>query len=113
MPTAQVLDEPVPSNHHARRSMGLQPAHRPEPCLQPAMVAFDSVVLVLAGDVQRRRNEVLDHVRQGRCTIGDDLGRFAVVGQGCAEELARSCDIPALGHVHVDNLPVLVHGRYT
>ena len=53
---AEVLDEGVPSDHHARRSIGLQPPHRSEPGLQPAVVAFDPVVLVLAGVVQRGRN---------------------------------------------------------
>ena len=46
---AEVLDEGVSADHHARRSMGLQPAHRPESCLEAAVVAFDPVVLVLAG----------------------------------------------------------------
>jgi hypothetical protein len=45
--TAQVLDEGVASDHDARRSLGLQSAHRPEPCLQAAVVALDPVVLVL------------------------------------------------------------------
>ena len=55
--TAQVLDEGVAPDHHARRSIGLQPAHRPEPGLESAVVAFDTVVLVLAGVVQRGRNQ--------------------------------------------------------
>jgi len=53
--TTQVLDEGVASDHHARGSMGLRSAHRPESGLQSAMVGFDTVVLVLAGVVQRSR----------------------------------------------------------
>jgi hypothetical protein len=64
MATAQVLNERVPSDHHARRSLGLQPAHRPEPGLQPAMVALDPVVLVLACVMPGGMNQVLDHLRQ-------------------------------------------------
>ena len=67
-------------------------------------------VLVLAGVVQCSRNQVLDHVRQSRRPVGDDLGRVAVDGQGSGEEHARRGDVSALRHVHVDHLPVLVHG---
>ena len=52
--TTQVLDEGVALDHYARRSLSPQPPHRPEPGLQAAVVAFDSVVLVLAGVMQRR-----------------------------------------------------------
>jgi hypothetical protein len=90
--TAQVLDEGVSSDHHARRPMGLQPPHRPEPCLQAAVVAFDTVVLVLAGVMPRGRNQVLDHVRQSRCPVGDHLGRVAVNSQGGGEERTRGGD---------------------
>src|SRR3954463_9952936 len=40
---AEVLDEGVPSDHHARRPVGLESAHGPESGLQPAMVALDAV----------------------------------------------------------------------
>src|SRR4051794_28685910 len=39
---AEVLNERVASDHHARSLVGLESAHGPEPCLQPAMVAFDA-----------------------------------------------------------------------
>ncbi len=48
MATAKVLDERVASDHDTRRSMGLQSTHWSEPGLEPAVVAFDPVVLVLA-----------------------------------------------------------------
>ena len=87
---------------------GLHPAHRPEPGLEPAVVAFDPVVLVLAGVVQRGRKQLLDHVRQSRRPVGDDLGRVTVDGQRSGEEPPRGGDVPTLRHIHVDDLAVLV-----
>ena len=46
MAAAEVLNEGVPPDHYARRAIRLQPAHRSEPCLEPAVVASDAVVLV-------------------------------------------------------------------
>ena len=73
------------------------------------MVTFDPVVLVLAGVVHGGGDQVLDHVRQRRSPIGDDLRRFTVRSQGRGEEPARGADIASPGHEHVDDLPVLVH----
>jgi len=53
-----------------------------EPGLEPAVVGFDPVVFVLAGVVKRGRNQLLDHVGQRRCPVGDDLARVAVDSQG-------------------------------
>jgi len=44
----QVPDERRPSDHDARRTVGLQPSHRPRPGLQPAVIALAPIVLVLA-----------------------------------------------------------------
>ena len=44
--TAEVLDERVAPDHHARRSIRLHPAQRPESGLEPAVVAFDTVVRI-------------------------------------------------------------------
>ena len=76
--------------------------------LEPAVVAFDPVVLVLAGVVQRGRNQVLDHVRQRRRPVGDDLTRVTVDSQGSGEERPRGGDVATLRDVHVDHLAVLV-----
>jgi len=46
--TRQVLGDGVTSDRHARGSMVLRPAHRREPCLEVAVVAFTAVVLELA-----------------------------------------------------------------
>ena len=75
---AKVLDESVTCDDHGRGAVGLQAAHWPQPCFQSAVIALDSVVRVLHGGVQRLRHELVDHVRQRRRSVGDDLFRFAV-----------------------------------
>ena len=84
MATTEVLDEGMPSDHHTRCAIRLQPAHTSEPGLEPAMVAFDPVVLVLAGVVPRARKQLVTHVCQRRCPVGD-LGRVTLNGQGAGE----------------------------
>jgi len=72
------------------------------------MLAFDPVVLVLAGVMQSSRKQLLDHVRQRRCSVGDDLARVTVDSQGSREEPARGGDVTTPGHIHVDDLTMLV-----
>ncbi len=63
MASPEVLDERVPADHDARGPVGLQSAHRPQSGLQSTVVAFTSVVLVLSGVVEGRRDQLVDHVR--------------------------------------------------
>jgi hypothetical protein len=72
------------------------------------VIALAPVVLVLAGVVERQRDQLLDQVRQGRRTVGDDLDRLTVRCQGCREEPAGRGDIPMAGDEDVDDLAVLV-----
>jgi DNA-binding transcriptional ArsR family regulator len=44
---AHVLDECVTSDDHCRGAVGLQSAHRPQPCFQPFVVALDTVFAYL------------------------------------------------------------------
>jgi hypothetical protein len=53
------------------------------------VVALDPVVRVLERVVQRVWQQVLDHVRQRRGSVGDNLFWFTVTGDRSAEELAR------------------------
>ena len=46
-----------------------------------------------AGVMPRARNQLLDHVRQGRRPVGDDLARVAVKSQGGGEERTRGGDV--------------------
>ena len=61
------------------------------------MVALDPVVLVIAGDVQRGRNQLLAHLRQSRRPVGDNLSRDIVdrqrsVKNVLAEAMSRRRD---------------------
>ena len=91
--TTEVLNGGVASDQHARRSIRLHPAHGPEPGLEPAVVAFDAVVLILAGVMPCGRKEILDHVCQSQCPVGDDLARVAVKSQGGGKERTRGGDV--------------------
>src|SRR3954468_4132133 len=97
-----------PPDHHARRPMGLKPAHRPKPRFEPTVGALDTVVLVLAGVVQRGRDQLLDHIRQRRRPVGGYLARNILNSQGGLEERPRRSDVATLRYVHVDDLAVLV-----
>ena len=107
---AEVLDERMSSDHDARRSVGLQSTHRPQPGLQSAVVAFTSIVLVLPSVVERRRDQLVDHARKGRSTIGDDLRGGAMRPKRGGEEPPCGGDISVLGDEHVNDLAVLVDG---
>ena len=68
--------------------VAFEPAHRCEPCFEPAMVGFDPIVRILLGVVERVRHELLDHRAQRRCPVGHDLDRFAVSTERDLEEPA-------------------------
>ena len=88
---AQVLDQGVATDDHARRSMHLEP--RPEPCLQATVVALEPV-LVPGGAMQRGRNQFLDHVGQRRSPVGDHLDRVAVNSQAAVKNLRAEAMSP-------------------
>jgi hypothetical protein len=50
---AEILDEGVPGGHDPRGPVALQPAHRPQPRFQPAVIGLDRVVRVPLDGVQR------------------------------------------------------------
>ncbi len=91
-----------------RRAVRLESADGAEPGFKTPVIAFDAVVLLLPGVMQRGRYQFLDHVREGRCPVGDDLARVAVKTQGNREEPARTGDVATRGHVQVNHLCVLV-----
>jgi hypothetical protein len=57
---ADVLNERVTGDHPTCCPIGLQLAHRSQPCLQPAVVALDPIVPVPLGVVLGVRDQVLD-----------------------------------------------------
>ena len=60
----KVLDEGVTCDDHRRAVVGLQPAHRPQPCFQPAVIALHPVVRILDRIVQRLRQQLLYRLGQ-------------------------------------------------
>ena len=52
-PAAKVLYESMTTDDYTRRSISLQPPHRPQPCFEPTVVALDPVVRVLISVVER------------------------------------------------------------
>jgi hypothetical protein len=105
---AKVLDERVTLNDHRLGAVRLQAAHRPQPCFQPAVITLNPVVRILDRVVQRPRQQLLDHVRQRRGPVGDDLFRFAMHGDRDHGERARRGDITPGRDEHVDDLAVSV-----
>ncbi len=108
--TPQILHECVTADHHRRASIGLETAHRSESRFEPAMIALDAVVGVLVSVMERTRDQILDHRLQRLGQVGNHLVGFAVGGQRGAEESAGRANVTASGHVHVDDLAVLVYG---
>jgi hypothetical protein len=53
MPSAEVLDERVSGHNHPGATVLLEPTHRSQSCLQPAVIALDPVVGVPVGAVPR------------------------------------------------------------
>ena len=94
----KVLDEGVPGDDHPGAVVLLEPTHRPQPRLQPAVVALDAVVGVLLGSMPRRREEFLQHGRVHRRLIGDNLDRRDLGrADGLLQEPTGSLGVPAGG----------------
>ena len=62
----KVLHQGMPRQHDRGTAVLFEPAHRPEPRLQPPVVAFDAVVGVLVGPMPRRRQQVIEPRRSRR-----------------------------------------------
>ena len=77
---------------------GLQPAHRPEPCLQPAIVGLDPVVLVLAGLMCNAAGtgSLITFAKAGARSVTTSAGTSwtdnAAVKNVLAEAMSRRCD---------------------
>jgi hypothetical protein len=112
MAAADVLDERVPGGDYLYAAELFEPAHRPQSGFQPSVIGFDRVVSVLLGDMTGGRHQLIEHPRVGGRAISGDLDRGRPVIKGTGEESASGGQIPLLGDHHVDDLPVLVDGRY-
>src|SRR4051812_9080298 len=56
---AQVLHECVPGRDGACGGQSFESAHRPQPRLEPAMIGFHPIVLVLLGHMASGRDELV------------------------------------------------------
>lgn len=97
------------SDQDAGRGVGRQHARRLEAGFETGVIALDPVVDALGRGVHHLGDQSLDHACPGRRPDGDHLGRCAVGGKDGGERPAGRSDIPSPGHVHVDDLPLLVH----
>ena len=75
MSASWVLDEGMPGDHDAGAAFLFEPSHRPEPCLQAAVIGLNSVVGVPLGAVPGRLEQVVQHRPVGQGAVGDDLDR--------------------------------------
>lgn len=56
----EVLDEGMPAEDNARGPVRLQPAHRPQPGFQLAVIGLEAAVLILHGVVEPRGDGIVD-----------------------------------------------------
>jgi hypothetical protein len=67
VPALQVLYEAMPGDHDPGAAILLEAPHRTKPCLQPTMIAFDSVIGVAVGAMPGRGQQLLQHDWVGGC----------------------------------------------
>jgi hypothetical protein len=70
VPASNVLDQRMPHKNHPGAAVLLEPSHRPQPCLQPAVITLDAVVGIPVGAMPRRWQQLLQHARVDRRLIG-------------------------------------------
>jgi hypothetical protein len=105
----EVLDEGMPGDDHPGAVVLFEPAHRPQPRLQPAVICFDVVVAIPVSAMLSRWQQRAQHGRVHRRGVGDDLHRRRLRGaDGVLEEPAGRRGIPSHGDEDVDDLPELV-----
>ena len=74
------------SDHHRSCPIGLQTSHWFEPRLQSTVITLDAIVGVSRSVMERIRDQFLDHGLKGLSEISDNLVRFAMGKERCAEE---------------------------
>ena len=58
--------ERMPGRQNHRGPPTFQPAHRPQPGFEPAVITLDRVVRILPSDVQGGRQQLVEDPRVGR-----------------------------------------------
>jgi hypothetical protein len=103
----------MPGDHDPGAAVLLEPAHRTQPRLQPAVVTLDVVVGIPIGAMPSRRQQLLEHRRVHRRMVGDDLnGRDLGRADGPLEETAGRPPVTLGGDKDIDDLAELM-ARYT
>jgi hypothetical protein len=64
---AEDLHKGVPAGDHRGGGEAFQPAHRPQPGLEPAMIGYHPAVAVALRPVAGRGQQLLQHTDVGRC----------------------------------------------
>lgn len=64
VPAPEILHERVPGFGHPRRATPLQPAHRPDVGLPPAVIDLDRIVCMPLGDVPTGRQQLVGYSRE-------------------------------------------------
>src|SRR5262245_55939784 len=83
-------------NDHAGVAVLLEATHRPEACLQSAVVAPDARVGGVVGTMPGGRHQLLEHAWVHRRVVGDDLDRDDLGGADRPpEELAGRLGVSA------------------
>src|SRR6266536_3933466 len=96
-------------NNHSGVPVLLEATHRPQPRLQPAMVGLNPVAGVPRGAMPGGWQQVLEHCRIRRRSVGDHLnGSHLRRADGLLEEPTGRRSVPPRGHKYVDDLPELV-----
>ena len=83
---AQVLHEVMSRGEDPGGAVTLQPAHRPQPGLQPPVVRLNRVVRMPLNDMQGRGNQLIEHRRVEGRAVGRDLDRDRASAQRPGEE---------------------------
>jgi hypothetical protein len=105
---SQVLNEGVAPDHVARGLIGSQTAHRPEPRLEPSVIAFDPVVGVPGGVMEHFWEKVIDDAQQRCSKISRHLSWPVAARQHRLEESGGGGDVASLRHQYVNDLVVLI-----
>jgi hypothetical protein len=107
--STDVLCEGVSCDDDPGAAILLEPTHRSQLGLQPAVVALDAVVGTLVGTTPCRGQQRLQHRRVRRGPIGCDLDwSNSCSAGGLLEEPLGGVSVSSGGHEHVDDLAELV-----
>ena len=98
----------VPGANHLGRAEPFESTHRSQSGLEPTVIGFDGVVRVVLHDMARRGQQLIEHPRIRRSSVGAHLCWAWATLEGAGEDLASGRQIPILCDENVDDLAILV-----